>query len=89
MALGAGRWQVLKMVLGTGAKMALPGVAVGLAASLGLGRLMPNLLFGVSSYDPITLAGVSSLLILVALAACYIPARRATKVDPMEALRYE
>ncbi len=89
MALGAGRWQVLEMVLGTGAKMALPGVAVGLAASLGLGRLMPNLLFGVSSYDPITLAGVSSLLILVALAACYIPARRATKVDPMEALRYE
>ena len=89
MALGAGQWHVLQMVLSAGAKMALAGVAVGLAAALGLVRLMANQLFGISSYDPLTFAGVAGLLILVALAACYIPARRATKVDPMEALRYE
>ncbi len=89
MALGAERRHVLQMVLGEGAKMALLGVAIGLAAALGLTRLMANLLFGVSTHDPLTFAGVAGLLILVALAACYIPARRATKVDPMEALRYE
>jgi predicted permease len=88
-ALGAEPRQVLQMVLAEGAKMALPGVAIGLAAALGLTRLMKNLLFGVSSCDPLTFAGVGGLLVLVALAACYIPARRATKVDPMEALRYE
>jgi predicted permease len=89
MALGAERWHVLQMVLGEGAKMALLGVAIGLAAALGLTRLMASLVFGVSTRDPLTFAGVAVLFVLVALAACYIPARRAAKVDPMVALRHE
>jgi predicted permease len=89
MALGAERRHVLLMVLGEGAKMTLLGVAIGLAAAFGLTRLMATMLFGVSAHDPLTLTGVASLLVLVALAACYLPARRATKVDPMVALRHE
>jgi hypothetical protein len=86
-ALGAERWEISRMVLWDGAKMALAGVATGLGAALGLTRLMSSMLFGVSAHDPVTVAGVVSLLTFVAFAACYIPARRATRVDPMIALR--
>ena len=87
MALGAGRREVLRMVIGEGAKMALLGVAIGLATAYGLTRLIAAMLFGVSAHDPLTFAGVAVLLTLVALVASYIPAWRATKVDPMSALR--
>jgi predicted permease len=89
MALGGQRSDVLRLVLGRGARMAVIGVAVGIAGSLMLTRLMAKLLFGVSAYDPLTFMGVAGLLVLVALVACYIPARRATRVDPLVALRYE
>jgi ABC-type antimicrobial peptide transport system permease subunit len=79
----------MRLVLGDGVKMALTGVAVGLAAAVGLTRLMTSVLFGVSATDPLTFGGVALLLALVALAAAYIPARRATRVDPLVALRYE
>jgi predicted permease len=89
LAIGAERKDVLFLVLGQGAKVALLGVAVGIAAALALTRLMSNLLFGVSATDPLTFAGVAMLLTLVALFASYIPARRAMRVDPLVALRYE
>jgi putative ABC transport system permease protein len=89
LALGAQRENVLGMVLGSGARMALIGVAIGVVTALGLTRWMSSLLFGVSAHDPLTFALVALLLFAVALAACWIPARRATRVDPMVALRYE
>ena len=88
-ALGAQRRDVLRLILGQGARMALIGVAVGIAVALGLTRLMANQLFGISAHDPLTFAGVAILLTLVAIAACYIPARRAMRTDPIVALRYE
>jgi predicted permease len=89
MALGAQRRDVMKLVLTQGAEMALVGMAVGFVTALGLTRLMANQLFGVSAYDPLTFVAGAVLLTLVALLACYIPARRAVRVDPIVALRYE
>jgi predicted permease len=89
MALGARRGDVMKLVLAQGAEMALIGVAIGVLAALGLTRLMANQLFGVTSHDPLTFVAVVILLTLVALLACYIPARRAVRVDPIVALRCE
>lgn len=89
MALGAKPGDILRLVLGGGGKLALAGVVLGLLAALGLTRLMTSMLYGVSPSDPLTFAGVAILLMLVAIAACCIPARRATRVDPVIALRYE
>ncbi|HEX6773302.1 MAG TPA: ABC transporter permease, partial [Acidobacteriaceae bacterium] len=89
MALGAQRRNVLGLVLWQGARLALIGVAIGIAGAAALTRLMSGLLYGVSATDPITFAAVALVLIIVALAACYFPARRATRVDPVSALRYE
>jgi predicted permease len=89
MALGASRPHVLGMILRDGMKLTFVGVAMGTVAAFGLTRLMASLLFGVSARDPLTFVCVALLLAIVALAACYIPARRAMKVDPMVALRYE
>lgn len=88
-ALGAQRRDVLRLMLGYGARMALIGVGFGVIAALGLTRLMASQLFGVTAHDPVTFAGVAALLFGVALAACYFPARRAMRVDPVVALRCE
>jgi putative ABC transport system permease protein len=89
MALGA-QWQdIVRLIVGHGARLALIGIAIGIAASFALTRLMKTLLFGVSATDPITFVAVSILLLVVTVAACYIPARRAMRVDPMVALRHD
>jgi ABC-type antimicrobial peptide transport system permease subunit len=89
MALGARRRNVLGMVLGQGASLTALGLAIGVVTALGVARMMASVLYGVQTTDAVTLAAVSLLLVGVALLACYFPARRATRVDPMIALRYE
>jgi putative ABC transport system permease protein len=88
-AVGADRAQILRLVVVHGLKLTLIGILVGVAGGLALTRFMSSLLFGVGANDPLTFASVTALLMLVALAACYLPARRAIRVDPMIALRYE
>jgi putative ABC transport system permease protein len=88
-ALGARSGDVMGMVLGQGLRTVLLGVVIGVASSLAVTRVMHSLLFGVSATDPLTFIAMILLLVSTALVACYIPARRATRVDPMVALRYE
>jgi ABC-type antimicrobial peptide transport system permease subunit len=89
MALGASKRDILRLVLGHGFRLTLGGVGLGLAASFGLTRYLRSMLLGVTSTDALTFSSVATLLCAVALFACYIPARRAIRVDPMLALRYE
>jgi ABC-type antimicrobial peptide transport system permease subunit len=89
MALGAQRNNVLALVVKKGLTLILIGVAIGVAGALALTRVLKSLLYDVTATDPVTFIAVSLLLTAVGLLACYIPARRATKIDPMSALRYE
>jgi len=89
MTLGAAKEDVLKLVLANGARLILFGVVAGLVSALAMTRLLSSLLVGVGALDPLTFLGAAALLGAVALLACWLPARRAAKVDPMEALRYE
>lgn len=87
--LGARSTDVIRLIVGQGMRITALGIVAGLLGALALTRLMSNLLYGVSTSDPMTFAAVAGLMIVVALLACYLPARRATKVDPLVALRYE
>jgi ABC-type antimicrobial peptide transport system permease subunit len=89
MALGASAERITRLVLGQGMKLALMGLAAGLVGTMALSRSLASFLYGVSPFDPLTLAGVAVLLALVSLAACLVPAWRAARVDPMVALRDE
>jgi putative ABC transport system permease protein len=89
LALGAKKGKILQMILRQGLELAIAGAALGLAGALMVSHLMAGLLYGVSPTDPLTFVGVTLVLTAVALAACYIPAKRAMRVDPLVALRYE
>ena len=89
MALGAQRSEIFRLMSGQGLKLAIAGVAAGLVASLALTRVLRSFLYEVSAFDPITYIGVAALLVGVGLLASYLPARRATAVDPLAALRHE
>ena len=89
MALGARQWNVLQLVIGQGMLMVAGGLVLGLGGALALARLIRSMLYGVSPHDPQTFVGVSVSLLLIALAACFLPAVRATRVDPVVALRSE
>jgi len=89
MALGASRQDVLRMVVGGGLRLAVAGTLIGLALSLAAGRFISTLLFGVRANDPLTFSAVAIALLATAVFAAWIPARKATRVDPMVALRYE
>lgn len=89
LALGAQRQEIFGLVMIQGGRIGLVGIVLGLVASFGLTRLLETILFGVSAYDPVTFVGVAVVLLTVVLLACYLPARRAMRVDPMVALRYE
>jgi putative ABC transport system permease protein len=88
-ALGARRGDVLKLIIGEGLRLTLIGIAIGIVGSLALARFLSSMLYGVTPTHPFTVAAVSCLLLLVALLACYLPARRAVRLDPLMALRCE
>jgi ABC-type antimicrobial peptide transport system permease subunit len=89
LAIGAERHDVLALVVGGGMKLALVGVAIGLAGALGLSRLIATMLFSVTPFDPVSYAATAAVLTAIAALACYVPARRAVKVDPIVAMRQE
>jgi putative ABC transport system permease protein len=89
MALGAERIDILRLIVGQGLTLVMIGTGIGLMLALALTRVLTTQLFGISATDPLTFGGIVVLMMVVGLLACYIPARRATKVDPLVALRYE